>query len=307
MDSKQKIALVLSGGGARGLSHIGAIEVLEKYGFQINAIAGTSAGSLIGGLYAMGYMTEFRDWVCKLRRRDILSLMDFTIKGGGIVKGKKMFDKLKTFIPDTKIETLIIPFVAVATDILNIKEIAFREGSVFKAIRASVSVPDFFTPVEYNETLLVDGGVLNPVPISQVKREEGDILVVVNLYDYKLKYNNLVEEYHLTHKDEKQKLSSFIKFLKEWQKKIKESINKEDKKSIGYIKLLEISTDTMVNKIADLTIEKYKPDILINLPSDSAKLLDFDKAHELISIGRMQAEKALEEYFAKNKEKQNPT
>ena len=307
MDSKQKIALVLSGGGARGLSHIGAIEVLEKYGFQINAIAGTSAGSLIGGLYAMGYMTEFRDWVCKFKRRDILALMDFTIKGGGIVKGKKMFDKLKTFIPDTNIETLKIPFVAVATDILNTKEIAFREGSVFKAIRASVSVPDFFTPVKYNETLLVDGGVLNPVPISQVKREEGDILVVVNLYDYKLKYNNLIEEYNLTHKDEKQKSSSFIKFLKEWQKKIEESINKEDKKSIGYIKLLEISTDTMVNKIADLTIEKYKPDILINLPSDSAKLLDFDKAHELISIGRMQAEKALEEYFAKNKEKQNPT
>lgn len=305
MDDKQKVALVLSGGGARGLSHIGAIEVLEENGFQINAVSGTSAGALIGGLYAMDYMDKFKEWACKLKRRDILSLMDFTIKSGGLIKGKKVFEKMQTFMPDKNIETLKIPFVAVAVDILNTKEIAFTQGSVYEAIRASVSVPDVFTPVKYQNTLLVDGGVMNPVPINYVKREKDDILVVVNLYDYKHKYNDLLNENKLITQQENNK-SSFLEILKQWQKKISESINKEDKKSIGYIKLVELSMDTMVRKIAELSIEKYKPDILINLPSDSAGLFDFDKSEELIKIGRIQTEKALNEYFTKKIDKKNP-
>ena len=301
MAKEQKIALVLSGGGAKGLAHIGAIEVLEEHGFEITSVAGTSAGALIGGLYAMGYLDAYKNWVLKLKRKDIISLMDFTIRGGGLIKGKKVFDKMKTFMPDKNIEDLKIKFTAVATDILNTKEIHFHCGSVYEAIRASVSVPDVFVPVKAKNTLLVDGGILNPVPVNAVERNDGDKLFVVNLYDYKHSIEEIKKEIQQA---ENQNSENYSK-IKQLQKYISDSILKKDKESLGYIKLLELTTETMVRKIAEMTIEKYPPDLLVNIPADSAGLFDFDKASELIELGRVLTRKALENYpkaAAKNDE-----
>ena len=292
MAKGQKIALVLSGGGAKGLAHIGAIEVLEEYGFEITSIAGTSAGALVGGLYAMGYLDAYKNWVLKLKRKDVISLMDFTIRGGGLIKGKKVFDKMKTFIPDKKIENLKIDFTAVATDILNTKEIHFHCGSAYEAIRASISVPDVFVPVKAKNTLLVDGGVLNPVPVNAVKRYEGDKLFVVNLYDYKHSIEEIKKEFQQTEYQNPENLSK----IKQLQKYISDSILKKDKKSLGYIKLLELTTEAMVRKISDMMIDKYPPDLLVNIPADSAGLFDFDKAAELIELGRILTRKALGNY-----------
>ncbi len=177
----QKVSLVLSGGGARGIAHIGVIEVLEEQGYDIVSIAGTSMGALVGGIYAAEEISAFKEWMISLDRMKVFSLVDFTLSKQGLVKGDRVFKAMKKFIPDRMIEDLSIPYAAVAVDLLNRKEIVFREGSLFNAIRASVSIPTVLTPVSIKEGLLVDGGVLNNIPVNHISRTPGDILVVVNV------------------------------------------------------------------------------------------------------------------------------
>ncbi|MEP2671098.1 MAG: patatin-like phospholipase family protein [Cyclobacteriaceae bacterium] len=155
---KRKVSLVLSSGGSRGLAHIGAINELEKQGFEIYSISGSSIGAVVGGLHAMGKLPEYTYWVKTINRPVIWGLLDFAFSTSGLLKGDKVFDKMKTFIPDMNIEEMSIPFAAVATDLLNEREMIFKSGSFYEAIRASVAIPTVFTPVMYKNLLLVDGG-----------------------------------------------------------------------------------------------------------------------------------------------------
>jgi len=174
------VALVLSGGGARGMAHIGVIEGIQKMGYTITSIAGTSIGALIAGIYVSGKMDEFKKWVIHVSKFDVIKLMDFAISKNGFIKGEKVFNALKKFIRDVNIEELEIPYAAVAVDIKNHKEIVFRSGPLKEAIRASVSIPTVLQPVYYNEVELVDGGVLNPLPINCIHRNDGDLLIAVD-------------------------------------------------------------------------------------------------------------------------------
>src|SRR6056297_1599723 len=178
---KKKVSLVLSGGGARGMAHIGLIEELVKDGFEIASVAGTSMGALVGAVYALEKMDAFKNWLFTLDRLKVFNLFDFTLSAQGFVKGDKVFNQMKEFIPDGNIEDLGISYVAVAADILNKEEVVFTEGSVYEAIKASVAIPTVFTPVKKDGRLLVDGGILNNIPVNHVKRTPGDILVVVNV------------------------------------------------------------------------------------------------------------------------------
>ena len=179
--NEKNVALVLSGGGARGMAHIGVIEEILKNGYNITSISGTSIGSLIAGVYVSGKTDEFKDWVTQVSKFDVFKFMDFAISKNGFIKGEKIFNTLKKFILDTNIEDLPIPYVAVAVDIKNHKEVVFRTGPLRKAIRASVSIPTVLKPVYLNDLELVDGGVLNPLPIDCVKRNKGDLLIAVDL------------------------------------------------------------------------------------------------------------------------------
>ena len=154
---KKPVSLVLSSGGSKGLAHIGVINELEKQGFLITSVSGSSIGSVIGGIYAMGKLPEYTNWVKTLNQKAIWGLMDFTVSTNGLLKGEKVIEKMRTFIPDMPIEKMNIPFAAVATDILNEKEVVFRSGSFYEAIRASVAIPTIITPVKYKDTILVDG------------------------------------------------------------------------------------------------------------------------------------------------------
>ncbi len=151
--------MVLSGGGARGIAHIGVVEELEKRGFEIRSIAGTSMGALVGGIYAVGKLQEFKNWLYTLDKLDVFKLIDFTLSSQGLIKGDRVFKKMKEFIPDKNIEDLKIHYAATATDIINNKEVVFNQGSIYDAIRASVAIPTVITPVKQDDTLLVDGGV----------------------------------------------------------------------------------------------------------------------------------------------------
>ena len=178
---KKRVALVLSSGGARGMAHIGVIEELEKHGFKISSVAGSSIGAVIGGIYAAGELDAYTKWMKNLQKLDVYKLMDFSISTQGFIKGEKVFKELKSFIPDRNIEELNIPFAALAADPRNRKERVFKKGSLYKAMRASVAIPGVVLPGRINDLDLVDGGVVNPIPVDHVQREKDDILVVVDL------------------------------------------------------------------------------------------------------------------------------
>ncbi|MDZ7633627.1 MAG: patatin-like phospholipase family protein [Bacteroidales bacterium] len=177
----KNVALVLSSGGARGFAHIGAIKVLEREGYKITSVAGTSMGALVGGIYASGQLKEFEEWVTTLDVMEVLKLTDISISGKGFVKGNKVIDKMKEIVPDRDIEDLLIPYSAVATDFIRGKEKVFTTGNLFDAIRASISIPTVFQPFLIGSDYYVDGGLVNPIPINRVKRNEGDLLAVVDV------------------------------------------------------------------------------------------------------------------------------
>jgi len=179
--NKKTVSLVLGSGGARGLAHIGVIKWLEENNYEIKSIAGCSIGSLIGGAYAVGKLDILEQWMCSITKSDILSMLDLSWDGGGLFKGDKMIETLTNLIGNTRIEDLPIPYTAVATDVNAEKEVWLNSGSLFEAIRASVSLPLFFTPVDYNGVKLVDGGVLNPVPIAPTFNDNTDLSIAVNL------------------------------------------------------------------------------------------------------------------------------
>ena len=218
---KKNVSLVLSGGGARGIAHIGVIEELEKQGFNIKSISGTSMGSLVGAVYAVGKMQEYKNWIYTLDRLDVLKLIDFTFSSQGLVKGDRVFKKMKEFIPDTNIEELDIHYAATAADIINNKEVVFTKGSIYDAVRASVAIPTVFTPVITENSVLVDGGVMNNVPISHVKRTKNDLLIVV--------YVNAdipVNRPPVSKKEKAKKESVYLKRIKKFYNHINKSNSK---------------------------------------------------------------------------------
>ena len=276
MEIRKNVALVLSSGGAKGISHIGAVQELQRQGYQITSVSGSSIGAVIGGLLAMGKLDAYTDWVKTLDRRAVWGLMDFSFTSTGLLKGERVFDKMKEFIPDIHIEDMPIPFSAVASDILNEKEIVFDKGSYYKAARASIAIPAMFTPVKYKNTFLVDGGILNPVPIDHVRRNQNDILVVVNLYGAKKpKPESVSQPRNDNGKNGHNGLINAFSNL----------VATGDKQSLGYISLLTTSSAAMIHKLAKMNIERFQPDMVINIPADSANTFDFHRADELIKLG----------------------
>jgi len=289
------VTLVLSGGGARGIAHIGVIEELEKRGYEIVSVAGTSMGALVGGVYADGAIEPFRDWMLTLDRRKVLSLVDFTLSRQGMIKGDRVFNKMKDFIPDTLIENLRIPYAAVAVDLINKKEVVFTEGSLFDAIRASVSIPSVLTPVKTKNGLLVDGGVMNNIPINHAKRISGDMLVVVNV-NASIPVNRPKRS---KEEDEKQK-KAYQKKIEEFQQHLqkilplghaeKQSHSHEER--MGYFNLIDKTIGLMTDRLAQMSLNNYSPDLLIKVSHDACGTFDFFKAEEMLEMGRAATVKA---------------
>lgn len=283
---KKDVALVLSSGGARGFAHIGVIKVLEQQGYNIKSIAGTSMGALVGGIYATGQLKQFEEFVCSLDRMEVLRLTDITISKKGLVKGKKIFDKIKEIVPDRKIEDLPIPFCAVATDILLCREKVFTEGNLYDAIRASISIPTVFQPFKIGNNYYVDGGVVNPIPINRVRRHENDILVTVmvnaNIPCEKKESEKLIQD--------DRKYMNKIKLI---QAKFNKHIPKNKEDDIGIFNLTNNSLSIMLNQIASLTLEKEKVDIMIKISREAFGTYDFYKAGEIIHEGELAAIKSL--------------
>ena len=300
MTERKNVALVLASGGSRGLAHIGAIEVLEEHGFRITSVAGASMGALVGGIYAAGGLDAFKDWMKTVDRMKVFNLMDFTIGNGGFVKGEKIIDELRSIVPDKMIEDLPIPFTAVATDIRHRREIIFNSGSLYDAVRSSISLPSIFTPNRIGDMLLVDGGVVNPVPVNRVRRIPGDILVAVDLNGpYIWKYDTDADEKkrgRLRQRLEKMVDTISDKVLKE---KVEASLPAksekeiEDEDDLGIVSILNQSSSMMIQTNADLTLQLYPPDILVRIAKNAYGTMEFYKYDEIVSLGRSKMEAAL--------------
>jgi len=273
---KKTVSLVLGSGGARGMAHIGIIKWLEEHHYKIESISGCSMGALIGGFYAAGKLDNYRIWLQELDVLGILKLLDFQ-GSGGLVSGTVLMQKLEELVGDHKIEELPIKFTAVASDINQEKEVWMSRGSLLSAIRASISLPLFFTPHLYEGTLLVDGGVLNPVPIAPTFHDNTDITIAVNLggkVDLNLKVvEEIVQESGLSIGD---KIAIYLK-----QVKLPAMINFEE----GVYKVADNSFDAMQGTIARMKLAAYPPDVEIDIPRNLCGTLEFNRADEIIEYG----------------------
>jgi len=254
-------------------------------------------GALVGGVYADGAIVPFRDWMLTLDRRKVLSLVDFTLSRQGMIKGDRVFNKMKDFIPDTLIENLRIPYAAVAVDLINKKEVVFTEGSLFDAIRASVSIPSVLTPVKTKNGLLVDGGVMNNIPINHAKRIPGDMLVVVNVNaSVPVNRPKISKE-----EDEKQK-KAYQKKIEEFQAHLQkilplghtEKHSHSHEERMGYFYLIDKTISLMTDHMAQMSLKNYSPDLLIEVSHDACGTFDFFKAEEMLEMGRAATVRVLE-------------
>lgn len=268
----QTVSLVLGSGGARGLAHIGIIHVLEERGYVIKAISGCSVGALVGGVYAAGKLAEYEDWVRNLTRLDMVNLLDIAWMRGGLVKGDKVIRTMRKLVGERLIEELPIPFTAVATELESGREIWLSEGPLFDAIRSSCSLPIFFTPSKFGKKTLVDGGVVNPVPIAPVFHDQTDITIAVNLGGRPQK-----------------------------------DPSRGGSDDLGAADVAYLAFDAMQSTIARQKLAAYPPDLTIEIPRDAAKTFEIDRASELIELGRVMAEASLPECRTMSNWDENPS
>lgn len=281
------VALVLSSGGARGLVHIGVIEELEARGFHISSVAGSSMGALIGGVYAAGKLPEFRDWMKSIDKRKMVELTDFSLSINHLVKGTKIIDAIKEIVPDMLIEELPLPYCAVATDWENGREVTFRKGSLFGAIRASISLPAYYEPVRINGMVLIDGGIVNPIPLNRVARKKGDLLVGVDVsgHDYQGQ-SALQHALEMRRKHDKSLSQQILNRL------LPESLD------FNYYTLLSRTSSIMIRQNSKLMAKLTQPDMLIDIQLKRYGSFDYDKSEKLIAVGHSYAQKAIEKYLA---------
>jgi len=279
---KKDVALVLSSGGAKGLAHIGAIEELEAHGYRISSIAGCSMGALIGGVYAAGKLNEFREWMQTIDRKKMLELTDFSLSLNHLAKGTRIIEAIMEFVPDIDIEDLPIPYCAVATDLKAGREVVFNKGSLFKAIRASISLPSFYEPVQYDNMVLIDGGVMNPIPLNRVKRHAGDILVGIDVSgcDYKVQWERM---HGLTQRQKRDKT---------WKTRILDMLI-PDNIEFNYYTVLSRSYSLMIHQNSLLMEKLLKPDMIVDIQMGNYGTFDFDKSEKLIAIGRQKTKQTI--------------
>jgi len=285
---KKTVSLVLGSGGARGLAHIGIIHWLEENDFKIESISGCSMGALIGGIYAAGKLDDFEQWVSAINKVDIFTLLDLSWEKDGLVKGDKIINTLVELVGDQLIEDLPISFTATAADIINEKEVWIESGRLFDAIRASISLPLFFTPFDYKGDQLIDGGVLNPVPIAPTFGDETEMTIAVNLGGPPVNQEVLTEELEETDDSSPlhEKVISFVSNFKRPELKI-------GSHDWGAYDIANQAFDAMQGTIARQKIAAYPPDHVIEISRNACGTLEFDRAAEMIDLGYRKAQESL--------------
>jgi NTE family protein len=322
MTEPRRVALALGSGGARGYAHIGVIQVVEERGCEIVSIAGSSMGALVGGLRAAGRLDPYTTWVRGLRQRDVVRLLDLSLSAPGAIRAEKVLARVRELLDGARIEDLPIPFTAVATDLFARKEVWFQHGPVDTAIRASIAIPGVITPVMLNGRLLADGGVTNPVPIAPTSSSQADVTIGVSL----------AGEARSPHGGSPVQETAEARPMEEWTDRFRagasQLLDSDVVRSLlgrfgaspgavpvdevplpdddpdepfgalppgmGKFDMMYQSLDAMQSVLIRYRLAGYPPDVLVTIPRDACRSLDFHRANEMIHLGRKLTEEALD-------------
>lgn len=284
--NRRDVALVLSSGGARGLAHIGAIDALTARGYRITSVAGTSMGAVVGAMYAAGCLEPFKQWLASLTSQDRRRLTDYAFSLSYMVKGVRIIDALKQIAPDRDIRSLRIPFTAIATNWNTGCEVVFDRGSMWEAVRASISVPGYLEPVTLGDKMLIDGGITNPLPLDRVGRNGRDLLVGVNVsgHDYAGIYQRK-------------------KSIAEWKARnpgklalLRRLLPDGFEPRLNYYTLLEQTISIAISQNARRQILLNRPDILVDLPMKRYGGNDYDKYEQIRHAGERKMLAAIDRF-----------
>ena len=286
----EKVALALGAGGARGLAQIGVIEALQARGLRIDVVAGSSSGALVGGIFAAGKLSEFREQLEAMSRADFLRLLAEPSFGkGGVFRGERLVDAMREVVGDPHIEALPVEFVAVAVDLLRQREVWLRSGPLWPAIRASFAIPGLFTPGEVHGRALVDGGLLAPLPIAATRLSDAHRLIAVDMHGWpKRPPGSPVGAAEAAEPAARNRLTR-------WVERQLDRRSGAQGDGIGLVETMSRSLDTMQAQIARVQLALDPPELVIRIPRDACLFYEFWRAAELIEIGRAEADKALDE------------
>ncbi|GGX96322.1 hypothetical protein GCM10007160_24820 [Litchfieldella qijiaojingensis] len=314
----KRVALVLGSGGARGYAHIGVIDELEARGYEVVAISGCSMGALVAGVYAAGELEGYRNWVCKLDYFDVLKLVDVTWSPMGAMRASKVMSKLESLIGDMYLEDLPIPVTTVATDLVRQREVWFQSGPLLQAIRASIAVPGIITPVHTGEQILVDGGLLNPLPIIPTVSAHADLILAVNSTaqsSYPVRLEDLLPPEDAAEEQAREKVleaqgkgfGGWISGVREQAQRMFSNHADDDpvddtneqavkRRAWGRLDMMLASFDITQATLAKYKVAGYPPDVLIEIPKTVCGAYEFHRAEALIKLGRYLAIEALDRY-----------
>jgi NTE family protein len=283
--AKPTVALALGTGGARGLAHIGAIEAVEAAGYRIVGVSGSSMGALIGGIYAAGKLEVYRDWVIALQKMDVLKLVDWTLSGAGLIKGERIIGVLRELIGDTDIEELPMAFTAVATDLDREREVWLTRGSLFDAIRASIAIPTIFRPHPLHGHRLVDGGLMNPLPLTPLLQSPSDYTVAINVNGRPESLPAAQAPAPKPRRGLRSKIAAYVKRTI--------ASHAETGSEPGWTATLTQALDLMQENLTSFRLAADRPDLVIEVPRNASAVYEFYRASELIDLGRDRAQRAL--------------
>jgi NTE family protein len=318
MGRRIRAALALGSGSARGYAHIGVIQALEERGVEIVAVAGSSMGALVGGLYAAGRLDGYTEWVTGLTQFDVLRLLDVSVTAPGMMRAEKVFAKVRELFDGACIEDLPVPFTAVATDLLARKAVWFQRGPVETAVRASIATPGVFTPVVLNGRVLVDGGLMDPVPVAPTASARADVTIAVDLggersgsHDgspaYESAEDRPVEEWGERFRRGASNLldRDFVRALLNRLGDSSSAGSNDETRgggepsdefpaALGRFDVMNQSLEAMQSVLTRYRLAGNPPDVLVTIPKDACRSLDFHRASDMIALGRNLTVEALD-------------
>lgn len=321
----KRVSLALGSGGARGYAHIGALQVIEERGYEIASIAGSSMGALVGGLYAAGKLDEFTERAVALRQVDVLRLLDVSFTSPGAMRAEKVFSVVRELLDGARIEQLPIPFTAVATDLISRREVWFQQGPLEVAIRASISLPGVFTPVMLNGRLLVDGGLMDPIPVAPTAAVASDATIAISL----------AGDPHGPAGSTTAQETTDPRPVDEWIDRFRRGTSqmldsdlatsllapfrttpgdppKRGRRAraaaaaavspvealppgLSTLEVMNQSLEAMQALVTRFRLAAFPPDLLIAIPQDACRTMDYHRAAPLIELGRTLTTQALDE------------
>jgi NTE family protein len=295
----RKIGLALGSGSARGLAHIGVVRAIQEAGLEISAVAGTSMGAVVGASFAAGGINELRDKFLEFDWKRVVSLLDPVFPRSGLIDGQKIADFVRTQVPASRIEDLAIPFAAVAVDLTSGKEVVARTGDLVEAVRASIAVPGILTPVRADGGILVDGGLINPVPVSVARAMGADLVIGVDL-NHDIAASRLGRPaQRFAASARRQPFERFLATLRAFDNPAFAQLDKwlQREPLPGILDVLLGSIYIMQAQITEARLARDPPEILVQPPLGGVRFLEFDRAAEIIEIGYRSTLEQLEALF----------